>query len=93
MAWGDAFRLADVGAFQLADFARRCGVDKRLLQREATRLAKLAMQHAPPQALADDYVRDGERAFAGRLRDFVLAKATRLTKLAGEAVKIRDEFL
>ena len=93
MAWGDAFKLADVGAFQLADFARRCGVDKRLLQREATRLAKLAMEQAQTQALADDYVDDGERAFAGRLRDFVLAQATRLTKLAGEAVKIRDEFL
>jgi hypothetical protein len=26
MAWGDAFSLDDVGAFQLADFAQRCGV-------------------------------------------------------------------
>src|SRR5690606_24697320 len=42
MAWGDAFQLDEVTAFQLADFAKRCGIDRRLLQREATRLARLA---------------------------------------------------
>ena len=93
MAWGDAFRLDDVNAFQLADFAQRCGVDRNLLQREATRLAKLAAEHAPVQALAEDYIDDGERAFAGQLRDFVLAQASRLTRLAGEAAKIRPSYL
>jgi len=93
MAWGDAFSLNEVGAFQLADFAQRCGVDRNLLKREATRLAKLATEHAPAQALANDYIDDDERAFAGQLRDFVMAQATRLTRLAGEAAKIRAEFL
>ncbi len=93
MAWGDAFSLDEVGAFQLADFAQRCGVDRNLLKREAARLAKLAMEHAPEQALAGDYIDDGERAFAGQLRDFVMGQATRLTKLAGEAAKIKPEFL
>ena len=93
MAWGDAFSLDEVGAFQLADFAQRCGVDKNLLKREATRLAKLAVEHAPTQALADDYVDDGERAFAVQLRDFVVGQTTRLTKLAGEAANIKPEFL
>lgn len=93
MAWGDAFSLDEVGAFQVADFAQRCGVDRKLLKREAARLAKLVMQHASAQALADDYVDDGERAFAGQLRDFVMAQAARLTQLAGEAAKIKPEFL
>lgn len=93
MAWGDAFSLDEVGAFQMADFAQRCGVDRSLLKREAARLAKLAMEHAPAQALADDYIDDGERAFAVQLRDFVVGQATRLTKLAGEAAKIKPEFL
>lgn len=93
MAWGDAFSLDEVGAFQLADFAQRCGVDRKLLKREATRLAKLAVEQAPAQALADDYVDDGERAFASQLRDYVLGQAARLTKLASEAATIRDEFL
>jgi len=51
------------------------------------------MEHAPTQALADDYVDDNERAFAGQLRDFVVGQAYRLRKLAGEAVKIKDGLL
>ena len=93
MAWGDVFSLDEVGAFQLADFAQRCGVDRNLLKREAVRLGKLAVEHAAAQALADDYIDDDERAFAGQLRDFVVGQATRLTKLADEAAKIKTEFL
>ena len=93
MAWGDAFSLDEVGAFQLSDFAQRCGVDRNLLKREAVRLGKLAVEHAAAQALADDYIDDDERAFAGQLRDFVVGQATRLTRLAGEAAKIKTEFL
>ncbi|WP_457322521.1 HipA domain-containing protein [Roseateles sp. P5_E11] len=93
MAWGDAFSLEEVGAFQLADFAQRCGVDRKLLKREAARLAKLVVEHALAQALADDYIDDSERAFAGQLRDFVVGQATRLTKLADEASKMKPEFL
>jgi len=92
MAWGDAFSLDEVGAFQLADFAQRCGVDRNLLKREAARLAKLAVEHAPTQALADDYIDYGERDFAAQLRDFVVGQATRLTQLAGEAAKIKAEL-
>jgi len=93
MAFGDAFSLEEIGAFQLADFAKRCGVDRRLLKREALRLAKLATEHAPKQALASDYVDEPERALAGQLRDFVVAQASRLTALASEAAKISDEYL
>ena len=92
MAYGDAFSLEEVGAFQLSDFAKRCKVDKRLLKREATRLAKLAVEHAPVQASADDYA-DDERAFAAQLRDFVVGQAARLTALANDAAKIKNEYL
>jgi serine/threonine-protein kinase HipA len=92
MAYGDAFSLDEVGAFQLSDFAKRCMVDRRLLKREATRLAKLATEHAPAMALAGDYL-DEERAFAGRLRDFVVSQASRLTALAIDAGKVKDGYL
>jgi serine/threonine-protein kinase HipA len=92
MAYGDAFSLDEVGAFQLADFAKRCKVERRLLQREAARLAKLATEHAPAQAAASDYL-DEERAFAMGLSDFVVSQALRLASLAGEAAKIKDEYL
>jgi serine/threonine-protein kinase HipA len=93
MAWGDAFALEEVRAFQLADFAQRCGIDRKLLQREAARLAKLAMAHATAQALAPDYIDEAERAFAARIRDFVVGQAKRLTELADQAVQIKPEDL
>ncbi|MEK8047231.1 HipA domain-containing protein [Ideonella margarita] len=93
MAWGDAFLLEEVGAFNLADFAQRCGIDRKLLKREATRLAKLVVEHAPAQALAEEYVDESERAFAAQLRDFVVGQAARLVALADEATKVKAKFL
>jgi len=92
MAYGDVFSLDEIGAFQLADFAKRCKVHRRLLAREAARLAKLATEHAPVQAAAGDYL-DDERAFAKALSDFVVDQALRLALLAGEAARIKDEHL
>ena len=91
MAFGDAFSLEEVGAFQLADFAKRCGVNRALLKREAARMAKLATAQAPVQAQAVEYL-DEERAFADQLRDFIVGQASRLTALASEAAKVKDEF-
>jgi len=93
MAFGDAFALDEIGAFQLADFAKRCQVDKRLLKREAARLAKLAMAHAPIQAEASLYLDDEERTFAARLSDYVVGQAARLTKLSSDAAHIKDLYL
>jgi serine/threonine-protein kinase HipA len=92
MAYGDAFLFKEVGAFHLADFAKRCNIDRRLLKREATRLAKLAVEHAPKQALADDYV-DEERGFVEQVRAFIVSQAARLNTLASEAAEIKDEYL
>ena len=92
MAYGDAFSLDEVGAFQLADFAKRCNIDRRLLKREAARLAKLAAEHAPAQALVDDYA-DDEKAFAVELRDFVVGQAVKLAEVASDAAKTKDAYL
>jgi serine/threonine-protein kinase HipA len=92
MAYGDAFSLDEVGAFQLADFTKRCGIERRLLAREATRLSKLAAEHAAQQALAREYIGE-ERVFVEQLRDFVVAQGARLAALARKAVGVRDEYL
>ena len=92
MAFGDTFSLEEVGPFQWADFAKRCGVNRSLLKREAARMAKLAIAQAPLQAQAAEYL-DDERAFADQLRDFIVGQASRLTVLANEAAKVKDEFL
>lgn len=92
MAYGDAFTLEEVTPFELAVFANRCGIDRRLLRREANRLCRLAGEHAPLQALAEDYLVE-EKEFAATLRDFVVNQASKLTELAAAAVQIEDEYL
>ena len=93
MAYGDVFRHADVSAFDLADFATRCGVDRQLMRREGQRLAKLAATAAPAQAQAADYQGDAERAFAQGIAAFVARQAQRLAQLVAHAARVKDEYL
>jgi serine/threonine-protein kinase HipA len=93
MAYGDAFAFHEVGAFQMADFAKRCGIERGLLRREASRLAKLAIAHAASQAVVDDYEGDAERGFAAKLGEHVVAQADRLARLGREAAGIADQYL
>ena len=92
MAFGDAFTLKEVSAFALADFAKRCNLDRRLLKREALRMTKLATEHAVIQAEAEIYL-DDERAFARQLHNYIVSQAQRLATLAGQAAGIKDAFL
>jgi len=92
MAYGDVFTHADVSAFALADFAARCGIDRKLMRREGQRLAKIAATAARDQARSDEYAVD-EQAFAGSLADFIVRQALRLDELAAEAAAIKAEYL
>lgn len=87
MAYGDVFSHAEVSAFALADFATRCGVDRKLMRREGQRLAKLATAQAAAQAQAADYEGDTERAFVQDIATFVARQAERLTKLVADAAR------
>lgn len=93
MAFGDAFTFDEVEAFPLADFAQRCGVDRRVLKREAIRMAKQARQHAAWQAQAIEYEGAAERTFALQLSEFVLKQGARLDTLASKALGIKSEYL
>jgi serine/threonine-protein kinase HipA len=92
MAYGDAFTFDDVKGFALAEFAEGCGIDRRLMLREAKRLAKLATAVAAELARSADY-RDDERAFVTRLAEFIERQARRLVDCAAEAVNIPADFL
>jgi serine/threonine-protein kinase HipA len=92
MAFGDAFTLDEVTPFALADFAGRCGIDRKLMRREAQRLARLAGAAAAGLALSPDYAED-ERGFVTRLAAFVGRQAEHLARLASEAAVIPDKFL
>jgi serine/threonine-protein kinase HipA len=93
MAYGDVFSHAEVSAFALADFAARCGVDRKLMRREGQRLAKLAAAEAAAQAQAADYEGEAERAFVQGIADFVAKQAERLKQLLADAARWNDEYL
>lgn len=44
-------------------------------------------------ASAGDDLDDGERAFAGQRRDYMVEQACRLARRAAEAAKVKAEFL
>jgi serine/threonine-protein kinase HipA len=92
MAFGEVFDIRDIKAFALADFATRVGIDRRLMQREAQRMANATRQHAA--ALADNgpYL-DSERTFAQGLAQYVLGQAQWLEATAVEATRIKKTYL
>ena len=93
MAYGDVFGHAEVSAFALADFAARCGVDRKLMRREGQRLAELATAEAAAQAQAADYEGEAERVFVQGIATFVTRQADRLTQLVTDAARWKDEYL
>lgn len=92
MSYGDVFEHETVSAFALADFATRCGIDRKLLRREGQRLAKLAETAAMAQAQAADYKAD-EQAFVQGIAQFVAQQAKRLSQLVADAANIKSEYL
>lgn len=93
MAYGDVFKHAEVSAFALADFAARCGIDRKLMRREGQRLAKMAAADAMTQAQAADYVGKDEQAFVQRVAAFVVRQTNRLAQLVADAASMKDEYL
>jgi serine/threonine-protein kinase HipA len=92
MAFGDAFTLDAVKGFALAEFSEGCGIDRKLMQREAKRLARQAATVIAELAGSSEY-HDDERAFVTRLAEFIARQAQRLANYAGEAANIPKEFL
>jgi len=92
MGYGDAFRLEDVTAFALADFAHRTRTRPSFLAREMTRMAQAALKCAPELAGSDVYV-DEERALAQHVSDFVCAQANHFLRLAPMVLEVDLQLL
>jgi serine/threonine-protein kinase HipA len=92
MAFGDAFTLDEVTPFALADFAGRCGIDRKLMRREAQRLANAANTAVVELARSNDY-REDERAFVTQVAAFIGRQAQRLADLAREAATVPAALL
>jgi len=92
MAYGDIFRLEEVSAYAMADFAHRTRTRPSLLAREMTRMAKKALKLAPELARAEIYA-DAERELVQRVSDFICTQANHLLKLATMVPKVGPELL
>ena len=92
MAFGDVFQLEDIKGYALADFAKRCGIARSLLKREAIKIANNALKYAKELALEPEYTEE-ESKFVISLSEFITQQAIHLTKLASEAANIDDSFL
>src|SRR5258708_12614678 len=74
MAFGDCFALEELTPFEFAHFAHLCAIDRRLLAREAQRMAKAAPVAAAKVLRESPYTPE-EHAFATGAAD---RKSTRL---------------
>lgn len=92
MAYGDAFLLEEVGAFQMVAFAKRIGMRTALLSREMVRMAQAAKKLAPELVQAAVYI-DEERDLVGQVSNFVCAQADRLLALARDVPKVNPDLL
>lgn len=92
MAYGDEFRLHEVGPFAWADFAARTGTPRPLLEREMTRMGTAALEAAPQQAREGGYVPD-EQDLIERISTFVQGQARKLLEHAAPMRRVDVSLL
>lgn len=90
MAMGDEFEPNDIHAYQLADFAETCGIDKKLLSRLLTELANKVIKQLTTGALIESLTTqssfsDDDISYFQQLSENIL---TRTEYLKAQAVEI-----
>ncbi|MGS0894657.1 HipA domain-containing protein [Burkholderia stagnalis] len=92
MAYGDVFRVEELTAFALADFAHRVQIRPSLVAREMTRMATLARALAPELAESGVYEGD-ERAWVCDISAYVCARADQVLRIAPMVPKVDVDLL
>jgi serine/threonine-protein kinase HipA len=82
MALGDDFDTR-VSAFQLADFAKSCGLSRSLVQATLTAMCKQVVEQLPRVWAACILKTPAEQQFAANLRDSIQQQTSRLLEHAG----------
>lgn len=77
MAIGDEFDITRIRAFDWADLAERCGIERRLLVREINRMIKVLRTQIPKLLALPDYTPD-EQAMLQKASEFMLKQAEQL---------------
>ena len=93
MAMGDEFNPNDIHAYQLADFAETCGIDKKLFSRLLTDLANKVIKQLSTGALMDSlntqsHFSADEINYFKQLGDNILTKTEYLKAQAAEVPSI-----
>jgi len=87
MAVGDEFDITKIRAFDWADFAECCGVERRLLVREMNRIIKVLRAQLPKLLILPDYTAD-EQATLQEISKLILKQAEQLEADARMIAKV-----
>lgn len=93
LAMGDEFEPEDIHAYQLADFAETCNIDKRLLSRQLVGLADSVLGQLSGRVFINDlkeqaYVTVEDMPYFEALRDNIFARTEYLKALAEDIPSI-----
>ncbi len=83
MAVGDEFDPNDINAYQLADFAETCAIDKKLLARLLSDLTKKVLSTLATESFIQDLIKTNgfsaeEQIYIGHLKDNIVSRAQHL---------------
>ena len=92
LAYGDAFRLDEITAFELAYFAKSTGTPRPFLARELTRMALAIKRVSGELSRSEVYVGE-ERGLVKRIHDFVTVQVDKLMRLAPEVPRVDRSLL
>lgn len=87
MAIGDEFDITKIRAFDWAEVATRCGLDRRLVAREMLRISKIARKELPTLSGWPGYNESEQRMIDTAVR-FILAQASQLETDAKQLPKV-----
>lgn len=93
MAIGDTFEYADVRAYDWAEFGCACGIPRKLLAREMTRMAKSVSSAIGSVAQSTPCVDEDEAAYVRQLASFIAERTNRLAKDAQLVPDVSDDLL
>lgn len=93
MAIGDEFKPNDINAYQLADFAETCAINKKLLSRQLSNLAAkvintLTQQQFIKTITQESHFTDDDRKYMAKLQEQILTRTHHLHSQAPEIPSI-----
>jgi hypothetical protein len=91
MGISDAFTFDDVSAFQWADFAMQCRINKTFLVREMRRMATLVKKKV--QTLDCATYNEGENEVIGQVRNLVFSQCDKMIQAAALIPGISEDDL